>query len=90
MIKKLNSALTIVRRKNICPEDVWQSVADIQNIQISNATYVQYARELVAREKRQDFQKKILRYRKKRKQMKHYKKFIYQPTEYKRCRPFYH
>ena len=46
-------------KKNICPEDVWQSVADIQNIQISNATHVQYARELVAREKRQDFQRRF-------------------------------
>ena len=46
-------------KKNICPEDVWQSVADIQNIRISNATHVQYARELVAREKRQDFQRRF-------------------------------
>ena len=38
-------------------EDVWQSVANIQNIHIGNATYVKYARELVAREKRRDFQR---------------------------------
>lgn len=30
--------------------DVWERMADIHNIQISNATHVQYARELVARE----------------------------------------
>lgn len=39
--------------------DVWESVADIHNIQISNATHVQYAGELVAREKRQDFQRRF-------------------------------
>lgn len=40
------------------PEDVWQSVADIQNVNAGNAAHVQYARELVAREKRQDFQRR--------------------------------
>ena len=40
------------------PEDVWQSVANIQNIHAGNAAHVRYARELVAREKRRDFQRR--------------------------------
>lgn len=39
-------------------EDVWQSVADIQNVHSGNATHVKFARELVVREKRRDFQRK--------------------------------
>lgn len=41
------------------PEDVWQSVANIQNIHAENAANVKYARELVAREKRRDFQRRF-------------------------------
>lgn len=41
------------------PEDVWQSVANIQNIHARNASHVQYARALVAREKRRDFQRRF-------------------------------
>lgn len=41
------------------PEDVWQSVANIQNIHAGNASHVQYARALVAREKRRDFQRRF-------------------------------
>lgn len=45
------------RPKNIArPEDVWESVADIRNINVRNASHVRYARQLVAREKRRDFQ----------------------------------
>lgn len=43
----------------IRPEDVWQSVANIRNIHVGNATYVKYARELVARENRRDFQRRF-------------------------------
>lgn len=43
----------------IRPEDVWQSVANIQNIHAGNANHVQYARELVEREKRRDFQRRF-------------------------------
>lgn len=41
------------------PEDVWQSVANIQNVHAGNAAHVRYARELVAREKRRDFQRRF-------------------------------
>ena len=41
------------------PEDVWQSVANIQNVHVGNADHVKYARELVAREKRRDFQRRF-------------------------------
>lgn len=40
-------------------EDVWQQVADIKNIHAGNAVYVRYARELVARERRRDFQRRF-------------------------------
>lgn len=42
----------------IRPEDVWQSVVDIQTIHAGNAAHVHYARSLVAREKRRDFQRR--------------------------------
>lgn len=45
----------------IRPENVWQSVADIQNVYAGNASHVQYARTLVAREKMPGFPEKILR-----------------------------
>lgn len=41
------------------PEDVWQSVANIQNIHAGNASHVRYARALVEREKRRDFQRRF-------------------------------
>lgn len=41
------------------PEDVWQSVANIQNIHTGNAAHVKYARELVAREKCRNFQRRF-------------------------------
>ena len=41
------------------PEDVWQSVADIQNVHAGNIGHVQFARQLVAREKRRDFQRRF-------------------------------
>lgn len=41
------------------PEDVWQSVANIQNVHSGNAAHVKHARELVAREKRRDFQRRF-------------------------------
>lgn len=40
-------------------ENVLQSVADIQNVYAGNASHVQYARTLVAREKCQDFQRRF-------------------------------
>lgn len=43
----------------IRPEDVWQSVANIQNVHAGNAAHVKYARTLVAREKRRDFQRRF-------------------------------
>lgn len=43
----------------IRPEDVWQNVADIQNFHAGNAAHVKYARELVEREKRRDFQRRF-------------------------------
>lgn len=39
-----------------CP---WQSVADIQNVHTGNASHVHFARQLVAREKRRDFQRRF-------------------------------
>ena len=48
------------RPKHIArPEDVWQSVADIQNIHAGNIALVKYAKELVARERRRDFQRRF-------------------------------
>ena len=41
------------------PEDVWQSVAAIRNIHAGNADHVLYARYLVEREKRRDFQRRF-------------------------------
>ena len=41
------------------PEDVWQSVANIKNVHDGNAAHIQYARQLVAREKRRDFQRRF-------------------------------
>ena len=41
------------------PENVWQSVANIQNIHVGNIAHVRYARELVAREKCRDFQRRF-------------------------------
>lgn len=41
------------------PEDVWQSVANIQNVHAGNAAHVRYAKELVARERKRDFQRRF-------------------------------
>ena len=41
------------------PEDVWQSVASIQNIHIGNITYVRYAKELTFQERKRDFQRRF-------------------------------
>lgn len=41
------------------PEDVWQSVANIQNINIVNVSHIIYAKELVSRERRRDFQRRF-------------------------------
>lgn len=41
------------------PESVWQNVADIQNIHAGNASHVNFARQLVAREKQWDFQRRF-------------------------------
>ena len=46
-------------RLTLRPEDVWQSVATIQNIHPGNAGHVLYARTLVEREKRRDFQRRF-------------------------------
>lgn len=43
----------------IRPEDVWQSVANICDINAGNSAHVKYARELVEREKRRDFQRRF-------------------------------
>ena len=41
------------------PEDVWQSVAEIQNITPENIAHVRYARQLIAREQRRNFQRRF-------------------------------
>ena len=41
------------------PEDVWQSVASIQNIHIGNITHVRYAKELTFQERKRDFQRRF-------------------------------
>ena len=41
------------------PEDVWQSVAEIQNLRPKNIAHVRYARQLIAREQRRDFQRRF-------------------------------
>lgn len=47
------------RSKDIIrPEDVWQSVANIHNVHGGNAGHVHFARQLLAREKRRDFQRR--------------------------------
>lgn len=43
----------------IRPENVWQSIADIQNVQAANLSCLLYARKLVEREKRRDFQRRF-------------------------------
>lgn len=40
-------------------EEVWESIANIQNITPANARHVQYARELTAKEHRRDFQRRF-------------------------------
>lgn len=48
------------RAKDIIrPEDMWKSVADIQYVHSGNVSHVKYARQLVAREKRRDFQRRF-------------------------------
>ena len=46
-------------KQSVRPEDVWQSIASIRNIHAGNAIHVKHARELVAREKRRDFQRRF-------------------------------
>lgn len=41
------------------PEDVWQTVANIQNIHAGNIIHVNYAKELTAREGRRDVQRRF-------------------------------
>lgn len=41
------------------PEDVWQSVANIQNVNAGNITHIDYAKKLVAREQKRDFQRRF-------------------------------
>lgn len=41
------------------PEDVWQSVANIRNVHAGNINHVIYAKELVAREQKRDFQRRF-------------------------------
>ncbi len=45
-------------RQIVRPEDVWQSVAQIQNVHADNIGHVKYACELVARETQRDFQRR--------------------------------
>ena len=46
-------------KKNVCPEDVWQSVANIQNMNASNLMHVNFAKKLVDRECKRDFQRRF-------------------------------
>ena len=46
-------------RQTVRLEDVWQSVANIRNVHAGNAGHIQYARQLVARENRRDFQRRF-------------------------------
>lgn len=46
-------------KKNVRPEDVWQSVADIQNMNASNIMHVNFAKKLVDRECKRDFQRRF-------------------------------
>ncbi len=46
-------------KQSVRPEDVWQCVADIRNVHAGNAAHVKHARELVAREKCRDFQRRF-------------------------------
>ena len=41
------------------PEDVWRSVADIQNVHAGNADHVRYAKEVIARERKRDYQRRF-------------------------------
>ncbi len=45
--------------QNVCPEDVWKSIANIKNIQAGNITHVNYAKEIVVREQKRDFQRRF-------------------------------
>lgn len=46
-------------RDKIQPENVWESVANIKNISAKNICYVQYAKELIARERKRDYQRRF-------------------------------
>lgn len=46
-------------KQAVRPEDVWESVANIQNVSYWNIAHVNYAKELVARERRRDFQRRF-------------------------------
>ena len=46
-------------RQILRPEDVWQSVARIREVRPGNIRHVLYARDLVEREKRRDFQRRF-------------------------------
>lgn len=46
-------------RHIVRPEDVWQSVAQIRNIHTGNAAHVRYAKEVIARERRRDYQRRF-------------------------------
>lgn len=41
------------------PEDVWQSVVNIKNVHAGNITHIIYAKKMVEREKKRDFQLKF-------------------------------
>ena len=41
------------------PEDVWQSVVNIKNVHAGNITHIIYAKKMVEREKRRDFQQRL-------------------------------
>lgn len=46
-------------RSIIRPEDVWEPIANIENIHIGNVHDVEYAKQLIKTEKRRDFQRRF-------------------------------
>ncbi len=41
------------------PEDVWANIANIKNINVGNITHVIYAKKIISRERRRDFQRRF-------------------------------
>lgn len=55
--KEIEQAADYRPKRIVRPEDVWKSVAEIQNVTAENIKHVCYAKEVVQREHYRDFQR---------------------------------